>query len=156
MRLTEFTDHALRLLMYLGARYGRMATIDEVARQYGMSRNHLAKVVNELAEVGVIMTVRGRSGGIWLAQDPRDIRLGEVVRRTEPNFHMAQCFGGGDAAGCPFGTACLLRWSLAQATEAYLAELNRLSLAELLATARTPAPDRHQATLAPCIKESTS
>jgi Rrf2 family nitric oxide-sensitive transcriptional repressor len=145
MRLTDFTDHALRLLMYLGACRGRMATIDEVARGYGMSRNHLAKVVNELAAGGVIMTVRGRCGGIRLARDPRDIRMGEIVRRTEPNFHMTQCFGGGDAAGCPFGSACLLRQSLARATEAYLAELNRLSLAELLATAGTPAPDRRHA-----------
>lgn len=152
MRLTEFTDHALRLLMYLGACYGRMATIDEVARQYGMSRNHLAKVVNELAAVGVIMTVRGRSGGIWLAQDPREIRLGEVVRRTEPNFHMAQCFAG-EAAGCPLGAACRLRRSLAQATEAYLAELNRLCLADLLSADGSPAPDRHPSIPASCLKE---
>ena len=152
MRLTEFTDHALRLLMYLGARYGRMATIDEVARQYGMSRNHLAKVVNELAANGVIVTVRGRSGGIGLARDPREIRLGVVVRRTEPNFHMAQCFGGGDP-GCPFGAACRLRRSLAQATEAYLAELNRLCLADLLSPDGAPAPDRHPSIPPPCTKE---
>jgi len=147
MRLTEFTDHALRLLMYLGARYGRMATIDEVARQNGMSRKHLAKVVNELAAKGVIVTVRGRSGGIWLARDPREVRLGEVVRRTEPNFHMAQCYG--DAApGCPFGAACRLRHSLAQATEAYLAELNRLCLADLLS------PDHGSASIpSSCTKE---
>lgn len=155
MRLTEFTDHALRLLMYLGACYGRMATIDEVARQYGISRNHLAKVVNELAADGVIMTVRGRSGGIWLAQDPREIRLGEVVRRTEPNFHMAQCFAG-EAAGCPFGAACRLRRSLLQATEAYLAELNRLCLADLLSTDGSTAPDRHPSIPASCIKEFNS
>lgn len=155
MRLTEFTDHALRLLMYLGACYGRLATIDEVARQYGMSRNHLAKVVNELAADGVIMTVRGRSGGIWLARDPREIRLGEVVRRTEPNFHMAQCFAG-EIAGCPFGAACRLRRSLAQATEAYLSELNRLCLADLLSADGSPAPDRHPSIPASCIKEFNS
>ena len=155
MRLTEFTDHALRLLMYLGACRGRMATIDEVANQYGISRNHLAKVVNELAANGVIMTVRGRCGGILLARDPRDIRMGEIVRRTEPNFHMAQCFGG-DAAGCPFGMACRLRQSLARATEAYLAELNRLSLADLLSTAGASVPAPQWSFPASCIKESTS
>ena len=117
-----------------------------------MSRNHLAKVVNELAADGVIMTVRGRSGGIWLAQDPRGIRLGEVVRRTEPNFHMAQCFAGA-AADCPFGAACRLRRSLAQATEAYLAELNRLCLADLLATDEPPAPDRLPSIPSSCTKE---
>lgn len=155
MRLTEFTDHALRLLMYLGACRGRLVTIDEVACEYGMSRNHLAKVVNELAAEGVIATVRGRCGGILLARDPRDIRLGEIVRRTEPNFHMAQCFGGdGAAAACRFGAACRLRQSLAEATEAYLAALNRLSLADLLGAAVTPVPGLQAAGPVPPTKES--
>lgn len=131
MRLTEFTDLALRLLMYLGTHRGRMATIDGVARQYGMSRNHLAKVVNELAASGLIQTVRGRSGGIWLAREPHAIRLGDVVRQTEPNFHMAQCFHSASGS-CPFSPDCRLRESLARATDAYLDELNRVSLAELL------------------------
>jgi Rrf2 family nitric oxide-sensitive transcriptional repressor len=139
MRLTEFTDHALRLLMYLGAHRGRMATIEEIALQYGISRNHLAKVVNELAASGLIQTVRGRSGGVWLAREPRDIRLGEVVRHTEPNFHMAQCFGAG-AGSCPFSPDCRLRESLARATRAYLDELNRVSLADLLPALPPPAP----------------
>ena len=139
MRLTEFTDHALRLLMYLGAHRGRMATIDEIARQYGISRNHLAKVVNELAAAGVIQTVRGRSGGVWLACEPREIRLGEVVSRTEPNFHMAQCFGSA-AGACPFAPDCRLRDALARATRAYLDELNRFTLAELLPAGPPPLP----------------
>lgn len=148
MRLTEYTDHALRLLMYLGAHRGRMATIDEIARQYGISRNHLAKVVNELAAAGLIQTVRGRSGGVWLARDPRDIRLGEVVSQTEPNFHMAQCFGAA-AGACPFAPDCRLRDSLASATRAYLDELNRFTLAELLpagppATPAAPRPSPTQ------------
>ncbi|MEW6759836.1 MAG: Rrf2 family transcriptional regulator [Pseudomonadota bacterium] len=154
MRLTEFTDHALRLLMYLGSCGGRMLTIDQVAGEFGISRNHLAKVVNELATDGVIATVRGRCGGIRLAQDPRDIRLGEIVRRTEPDFRMAQCFGGGSVADCPFGPACRLRESLAEATEAYLAELNRLSLAELLSTVSTSAPGRGRAIPIPCIEDT--
>lgn len=131
MRLTEFTDLALRLLMYLGVHRGRMATIDEVALQYGISRNHLAKVVNELAAAGLIQTVRGRGGGVWLTREPREIRLGEVVRQTEPNFHMAQCFGPA-AGACPFSPDCRLRAALASATGSYLDELNRLSLADLL------------------------
>ena len=135
MRLTEFTDHALRLLMYLGVHRGRMATIDEIALQYGISRNHLAKVVHELAASDLIQTARGRSGGVWLAREPRDIRLGDVVRQTEPNFHMAQCFGAA-AGACPFSPDCRLRESLARATSAYLDELNRVSLADLL----PPAP----------------
>lgn len=144
MRLTEFTDHALRLLMHLGAHRGRMSTIDEVAHQYGISRNHLAKVVNELAASGLIQTVRGRSGGIWLAREPRDILVGDVVRQTEPNFHMAQCFHSASGA-CPFSPNCRLRASLARATDAYLDELNRVSLGELLCP--PPAPEGAQQTV---------
>lgn len=152
MRLTEFTDHALRLLMYLGAHRGRMATIDEIALQYGISRNHLAKVVHELAASDLIQTARGRSGGVWLAGEPRDIRLGEVVRQTEPNFHMAQCFGAA-AGACPFSPDCRLRESLARATRAYLDELNRVSLADLLPPA--PAAAASAAGPAHCRKPDT-
>lgn len=134
MRLTEFTDHALRLLMYLGAHPERMATIDEIAGCYGISRNHLAKVVNGLAASGLIETVRGRCGGMRLACEPAALRMGEVVRRTEPNFHMARCFDGG-SGHCPFNPGCRLRGALGAATEAYLAELNRVSLADLLPAA---------------------
>lgn len=139
MRLTEFTDHALRLLMYLGADPGRLATIDEIAHCYGMSRNHLAKVVNELSSRGLIETVRGRCGGMRLARAPGALRMGEVVRCTEPNFHMAQCFVGGPR-DCPFDPGCRLRHALAAATEAYLAELNKVSLADLLPGTCAPAP----------------
>lgn len=154
MRLTEFTDHALRLLMFLGAHRGRMATIGEIALQYGISRNHLAKVVNELAVSGLIQTVRGRSGGVWLAREPRDIRIGDVVRQTEPNFHMAQCFGPG-AGAYPFSPDCRLRESLAGATRAYLDELNRVSLAELLPPAPPTTPGAQQAGSTHCHKLNT-
>lgn len=139
MRLTEFTDLALRLLMYLGAHRGRMATVDEIAQEYGISRNHLAKVVNELAACGLVETVRGRCGGMRLARDPGDIRLGQVVRRTEPNFHMAQCFAAGTAP-CPFDDNCRLRRALACATAAYLHELNRVTLADLLPASAHTSP----------------
>ncbi len=135
MRLTEFTDHALRLLMHLAAHSERMATIDGIAGLYGISRNHLAKVVNELAVSGLVETTRGRAGGIRLARDPGQIRLGEVVRRTEPNFHMARCFDA-PARRCPFDPDCRLRGALGRATEAYLAELNRTTLADLLPAAQ--------------------
>ena len=131
MRLTEFTDHALRLLLYLGQHRDRIVTVDEIARRYGISRNHLAKVVNELGACGLIDTLRGRSGGMRLARDPRQLRMGEVVRRTEPNFHMVKCFAG-EARECPFDADCRLRASLARATAAYLHELDRVTLADLL------------------------
>ena len=148
MRLTEFTDLALRLLMVLGTHRAGMATVDAIAARYGVSRNHLAKVVNELAACGMIETVRGRCGGMRLARDPRAILLGEVVSRTEPNFHMAQCFGAGTPA-CPFAGDCRLRHALAGATAAYLDELNRISLADVLGpdgAASFPLPSCEDAT----------
>jgi Rrf2 family nitric oxide-sensitive transcriptional repressor len=131
VHLTEYTDHALRLLLHLGRQRDRIVTINEIAERYAMSRNHLAKVVNQLAACGLIETVRGRCGGMRLGREPAAIRVGEVVRRTEPNFHMVRCFGGA-VAGCPLDPDCRLRGALAQATDAYLAALDQVSLDELL------------------------
>ena len=124
MQLTEFTDNALRLLIYLGGHRERVATIGEIADRYGVSRHHLAKVSCVLAASGLIETSRGRLGGMRLAGSPRDIRLGEVVRCTERG--LAQ----GGVADDPDDR---LQQSLAVATAAYLAELDRVTLADLLA-----------------------
>lgn len=129
MQLTEFTDNALRLLIYLGGHRERVATIGEIADRYGVSRHHLAKVSCVLAASGLIETSRGRLGGMRLAGSPRDIRLGEVVRCTERS--LAQ----GAVADDPDDR---LQQSLAVATAAYLAELNRVTLADLLAGEEGP------------------
>ncbi|QYG04413.1 Rrf2 family transcriptional regulator [Massilia sp. NP310] len=135
MHLTEFTDNALRLLVYLGNHRERVATINEIAERYGISRHHLAKVSCVLSASGLIETSRGRLGGMRLAGAPRDIRLGEVVRCTERGLARGArgARGGADGERPPCGQPDdRLQQSLAVATAAYLAELNRVTLADLI------------------------
>jgi Rrf2 family nitric oxide-sensitive transcriptional repressor len=133
MHLTEFTDNALRLLVYLGNHRERIATINEIAERYGISRHHLAKVSCVLAASGLIETSRGRLGGMRLAGAPRDIRLGEVVRCTERGLARGARAGqDGERSSCAQPDD-RLQQSLAVATAAYLAELNRVTLADLIA-----------------------
>lgn len=135
MHLTEFTDNALRLLVYLARHRERIATINEVAERYGISRHHLAKVSCVLAASSLIETSRGRLGGMRLAGAPRDIRLGEVVRCTERGLAR----GGLDLERPPRGKPDdRLHQTLAVATAAYLAELNRVTLADLIPGAGQP------------------
>jgi Rrf2 family transcriptional regulator, nitric oxide-sensitive transcriptional repressor len=131
MRLTAYTDFALKVLMYLGMRPARLVTIKEIASAYGISKNHLMKVVHYLGLIELVHTVRGRAGGIRLARKPGDICLGSVVRLTEPDFNMVECF---DAARnhCVLSPSCALKCVLARASDAYLARLDRISLADLL------------------------
>jgi Rrf2 family nitric oxide-sensitive transcriptional repressor len=136
MRLTDYTDYALRVLMYLGAQRGRLVTIQEVADRHGISKNHLTKVVHHLGLAGLVDTVRGRAGGIRLARPASDILIGSVVRLTEPDFTMVECF---DEARnrCSLSPACTLKHVLGRATGAYLQELDRVSLASVLPHAAT-------------------
>ena len=92
MRLTIYTDYSLRLLMYLALKEDGLATIAEVAKSYGVSKNHLMKVAYQLGVAGYIETIRGRSGGLRLAKSPNTIILGEVVRHTEPDMAIVTCF----------------------------------------------------------------
>lgn len=130
MRLTTFTDYSLRTLLYLGARRDRLVTIEDIAASHAISKNHLTKVVHQLGVAGYIETVRGRNGGLRLKREPADINLGELVRATEPDFYMAECFGPG-GSNCALGGSCLLKQALMRATEAYLATLDRQTLAML-------------------------
>lgn len=92
MRLTLYTDYALRLLMYLAVKPDALATIQEVAEAYGISRNHLMKIAQELGRGGFVETVRGRGGGLRLRTDPASIVIGDVVRATEDDFRLVECF----------------------------------------------------------------
>src|SRR5271167_3895279 len=92
MQLTRFTDYSLRVLVFLGAHPDRLCTISETAATYGISGNHLMKVVNRLALGGYIDTVRGKGGGMRLSRAPNIINLGDVVRHTEDSFHIVECF----------------------------------------------------------------
>ncbi|HYD81681.1 MAG TPA: Rrf2 family transcriptional regulator [Paucimonas sp.] len=131
MRLTDYTDYSLRTLMYLGLNRDRLATIQDIADTYSISKNHLMKVVHQLGIAGLVETVRGRSGGLRLGKEPEEINLGDVVRRTEPDFAMVECFDR-ERNECILAPACELQAVLQRATAAYLKVLDDVTLADLL------------------------
>lgn len=130
MRLTQFTDYALRLLIYAATHPERLITIEETAEAYGISRNHLMKVANHLTREGYLRSVRGRSGGLALASPPAEIGLGRVVRTTEPDFAIVECFGTDER--CRITPTCRLRGILDGALKAFVDELDRHTLADLI------------------------
>ncbi len=130
MRLTEHTDYALRTLIYLGVRADRLTPVGEVAEAYGLSKNHLLKVANQLAAAGYVRTVRGNGGGLRLALPAEAINIGAVVRGTETDMNLVPCFCEG--GGCRIETGCVLRATLNAALRAFLAELDRTTLADLV------------------------
>lgn len=131
MRLTVYTDYALRLLMYLAVKDGGRATISEIADGYGISRNHLMKVAHQLGVAGYVETVRGRGGGLRLARAAESIGLGDVVRDTEPDMALVPCFNPADRS-CVIGSCCVLRQALQHAAAAFLETLDGYSLADLV------------------------
>lgn len=131
MQLTLYTDYSLRVLIYLGLRQDRLATISEIARCYGISRNHLVKVVHNLSQHGYIKTTRGKGGGLVLARDPEQINIGDVVRHTEIGFDIVECFNPATSA-CPIVPACALRRVLREATSAFMTVLDGYTVADVL------------------------
>ncbi len=130
MRLTQHTDYAFRMLIHAAMRAPALTTVGEVAADFGLSATHLNKVAQTLAAHGYLQTVRGRSGGLRLAREAQSIRLGQVAKATEPDFQMAPCMSpGGD---CPIYAPCVLKGALSQAAEAFLAELDKWTLADLV------------------------
>lgn len=129
MRLTVYTDYTLRVMIYLALRYrsGEVATIDEMAKAYGISRNHLMKIVNELSQSGFIETTRGRAGGARLARSPDRISLGEVVRMAEKDFAVVQCQDVAFEADCAVFQACNLKRGLRRAVDAFMQELDKMT-----------------------------
>ncbi len=132
MRLTNFTDYALRLLMYAGAHEDRLITIEEVSEVYDISRAHLMKITNTLTRAGFLKAVRGRSGGLTLAKPPRKIRLGDVVRATEPDFALVECFNADNK--CIITRSCRLRGILHEGLGAFNAVFDKYTLADLMLT----------------------
>lgn len=132
MRLTRHTDYALRVLMLLALEPGVAHTIEDVSRRYAISRNHLNKVVQTLGQAGFVDSQRGRGGGVRLAKAPAQINLGRVIRTTEDNFHIVECFCR-ETNGCLIAPACGLRDPLGEALQAFLAVLDRYTLADLTA-----------------------
>jgi Rrf2 family nitric oxide-sensitive transcriptional repressor len=135
MQLTYFTDYALRVLIYAAVRPGSRCLTSDVATAFGMSRHHVVKVVNELRHLGYLDTTRGRDGGFALARQPDRIRIGEVVRRTEGSMALVECFNR-DMNTCPLSPACGLKGVLREALDAFLAVLDRATLADLVAEPR--------------------
>ena len=133
MRLTQWTDYTLRVLMYCAATQGREqpVTITEVAEGYGISRSHLMKIVQELAAQGLLETTRGRGGGMRLMKAPAEINLGAVVRQTETDFHLVECFDP-HVNQCRLSGNCRLKGVLGDAINAYLAVLDGVTLADLV------------------------
>jgi len=129
MRLTHFSDYALRVLLYAAARGETLITIEETAKVYGISRTHLMKVVNQLTRAGYLKAVRGRAGGLTLAQRPERVRLGDVVRATEPDFALVECFAPENR--CRITPGCRLRGVLKEALVAFADVLDRYTLADL-------------------------
>jgi Rrf2 family transcriptional regulator, nitric oxide-sensitive transcriptional repressor len=131
MKLTTFSDYTLRVLMYLALNRERLATIPEIAAAYEISENHLMKVVHQLARSGVIESVRGKGGGVRLAREPEEIRLGQVVRLSEGSAPIVECLSG-DAATCRIAPACRLAAVLSRGFDALYASLDEHTLADLV------------------------
>lgn len=132
LRLTLHTDYSLRLLMLLALEPDELHTIEEVARRYGISRNHLMKVTQTLAQAGFVDSLRGRGGGLRLAKPAEKIILGDVVRATEDGFDLVECFDR-KTNSCVVAPVCGLRGPLEEAVLAFLAALDGYSLADLVA-----------------------
>jgi len=131
VKLTKVSDCSLRVLMYLGVHPERLVSVGEVSRAYRVSPHVVVKVVQLLIEQGLIASVRGRHGGLRLAKAPGDIRVGRLMRRTEPGWDLVECF---DASGntCPIDGACELKGALKSAERAFLGVLDQYTLADLL------------------------
>ena len=136
MRLTTFTDYALRVLIYLGARTNRRAAVGEIADAYGISRNHLMKVILFLSAEGYVTTVRGKGGGVELKLEPRRIRVGDVVRKAEADSVLVECFSKHDSQ-CRIERSCVLRSAFYKATQAFYAVLDTYTLADLVANRKS-------------------
>ena len=134
MKLTRYTDYAMRVLIHLGSRDdgdgGGLSSIAEIARVYDISQNHLMKVVHQLGQRGYLETIRGRNGGIRLAMAPHRINLGTIVRATEDDLNVLGCLQG--PGYCRIERECILRRALAEATKAFLAVLDDYTLVDLL------------------------
>ncbi|MCC6264184.1 MAG: Rrf2 family transcriptional regulator [Bryobacterales bacterium] len=132
MRLTAYTDYSLRVLTYLGLREGRLSTIAEISDTYGLSANHLMKIIHNLGKLGYVDTVRGRGGGIRLAGSPKEINLGQLVRAVEPDFEIVECFDGNRRDQCVIAPACRSQRVFEKAVQAFLDVLDSYTLADLL------------------------
>ncbi|MCP3738244.1 Rrf2 family transcriptional regulator [Rossellomorea sp. BNER] len=132
MKLTLYTDYSLRVLIYLATfNEGKLSNIKDIADSYKISKNHLMKVTYELGKMGYIETIRGRNGGIRLAKSMDEINIGQLVRKTEENIHLVECFDAKNN-NCVITPACGLKKILAEALHAYMSVLDKYTLEDLV------------------------
>jgi Rrf2 family nitric oxide-sensitive transcriptional repressor len=131
VQLSLHADYALRVLIHLGTHPGRTVSTQEISKSYGISKNHLVRVVHTLARHGYVDAHSGRHGGITLARESGLIRLGDLIRDAEPNLRLAECFDKSTNT-CPIARVCALRGMLDEALDAFLTSLNRYTLADVL------------------------
>jgi Rrf2 family nitric oxide-sensitive transcriptional repressor len=131
VHLTLHADYSLRVLIYLAAYRDRVVSTAEISEAYGISKNHLVRVVQSLGRYGYIEVRPGRLGGLALRRDPGQISMGEVVRKTEPHFHLVECFDPVDNT-CPITRPCGLKRILFQAREAFMHVLDAVTLDDVL------------------------
>ena len=141
MRLAEYTDYTLRVLMYCAARPQQLVTISELAERHGVSRNHLMKIVTDLGRQGVLETTRGRGGGLRLLKDPSKVRIGDVVRASETDFRLVECFDP-DTSSCTLSPSCRLKGVFDAALQAYFRVLDGMTLADLIEPSSVPVSGR--------------
>ncbi len=134
MQLTQYSDFSFRVLVFLALKKTGLSTVSEIAAFYGISRNHLVKVIHNLANKGFIVTTRGRNGGMTLSRSPAEIYLGDVARNTEPNFNIVECFDI-QHNHCHIAPSCALKSMFWEAKTAFLDTLDGYTLADAIAGA---------------------
>ncbi|WP_409294679.1 Rrf2 family transcriptional regulator [Peribacillus sp. SCS-26] len=135
MRLTYYSDYSLRVLIYLASGdRDRLVNIKDISEAYGISKNHLMKIIHNLGRIGYIETIRGRNGGIRLARLPADINVGEVVRKTEEDFYVVECFDSAQNQ-CVISPVCTLKHVLNEALEQFLKVLDQYTIQDMIPNA---------------------
>lgn len=130
MQLTQFTDYSLRALIYIALRKDS-CTIKDITEAYGISNNHMIKIIHNLAKLGLIKTIRGKNGGILMAAEPETINLGQLIAQLEPHFDLVPCFNR-EKANCCIAPVCKLKGILHEAQSAFMEVLGCYSLATVL------------------------
>jgi Rrf2 family transcriptional regulator, nitric oxide-sensitive transcriptional repressor len=131
MRLTTYSDYSIRVLLYLASQNDeKLSNIKEIAEAYDISKNHLMKIIYNLGKMGYIQTNRGRNGGIRLAKSPSEINIGEIVRKTEEDFYVVECFEE-HSNKCVLAPVCSLKQILNRALEAFLQVLDEYTLEDV-------------------------
>jgi Rrf2 family nitric oxide-sensitive transcriptional repressor len=131
MKLTQYSDLGLRLMMYLAHRYGESVTIQEASDRFGVSKNHMVKISHQLTNSGLIESTRGRNGGVRLAGPPCSINVEQVLRATEDNFDLVECFNASQNH-CVLSNVCKLSGVLDSALEAFFSVLRQSTLGDLI------------------------